>query len=294
MTTHTRTLAALTAGVLALGLTACTDDDGTSETATSTTEESENRGFTELQLGDTFTFTGDDEYPADVDLRVDDISTSKTCHEGIASYMDGTENPDSTYIQITGDMVVKSNAWNDSFYINDNEWVAVDADGYNLEIAPALLCNRDQTNTWSNPLNAGQKRHAVEEFEVKGTPVQLGVKPIRSDEGWGWTVPEPTESTDSASDGPQPTDAAESPAAAVDNSGFESGGIVDGPVVPDPDIPGANQPLPGEPGYTGPLTAEEFDNMSNAERSNYGFSAATPANCDGYQGAHEDSEALNC
>lgn len=294
MTTRTRTLAVLTAGVLTLGLAACGGDDDTANSATSTTETSENRGFTELQLGDTFTFTGDDEYPADVNLRVDDISASKTCHNGIASYMDGTENPDSTYIQITGDMDVKSNAWNDSFYITDSEWVAVDADGYNLEIVPALLCNTDQTNTWSNPLDAGQKRHAVEEFEVKGTPAQLGVKPVRSAEGWGWTVPAATDAKEPASDAPQPTGAVESPAAAVNDSGFESGGIVDGPVVPDPDIPGANQPLPGEPGYTGTLTAEEFENMSNAERSNYGISAATPANCDGMQGAHEDSEALNC
>lgn len=292
MTTHNRLLAVLTAGVLTLGLTACGGDDEPARPTT--TEAAENRGFTELQLGDTFTFTGDDEYPADVELRVDEISASKTCHNGIASYMDGTESPDSTYIQITGDMDVKSNAWNDSFYITDSEWVAVDADGYNLEIAPALLCNRDQTNTWSNPLDAGQKRHAVEEFEVKGTPVQMGVKPIRSDEGWGWTVPTATESTEPASGAPQPTAAGETPAVAANDGGFESGGIVNGPVVPDPDIPGANQSLPGEPGYTGTLTAEEFDNMSNAERSNHGFSAATPANCDGMQGAHEDSEALNC
>lgn len=77
MTTHTGLLAVLT-----LGLTACGGDDEPARPTT--TEAAENRGFTELQLGDTFTFTGDDEYPADVELRVDEISASKTCHNGIA------------------------------------------------------------------------------------------------------------------------------------------------------------------------------------------------------------------
>ena len=34
--------------------------------------------------------------------------------------------------------------------------------------------------------------------------------------------------------------------------------------------------------------------MSNAERSNHGFSAATPNDCDGYLGAHEDPDDSHC
>lgn len=60
----------------------------------------------------------------------------------------------------------------------------------------------------------------------------------------------------------------------------------------DPDIPGANQPLPGEPGYE--EWQEYLDGLSNAERSNYGISAATPNDCDDFLGAHEDGDRSNC
>lgn len=287
----------------ALVLTACSnDDDQDSDATTATTSEtasegaSSGAGFTKLQLGDTFTYTGDDENPAEVDITVDDINVSNSCHNGIASYMEGhQEDPESTFVQVSGEMDVKANTWSDSFLLNVNEWVAVDAEGYTIEVAPASICETDQINTWSNPLGVGQKRRIVEEFEVKGTPVEWGVKPVRSAEGWGWSLDAPTEGKDP--DGPAPTPAADpapAPAETPSDNGFESGGTYDGPVVPNPNIPGANQPLPGEPGYSGPLTAEEFDSMSNAERSNHGFSAATPNDCDGYLGAHEDPDDSHC
>jgi hypothetical protein len=245
MTAH-KTLAAGAVAALALSLAACGGDDDadnspdneTSSATESAGADDGNLGFTELQFGDTFTFKGDDDNPADVDLRVDDISVSSGCHDGHASYSDTPEDPGSTFVKITGDMDVKSNSWNDSFYITVGEWVAVDADGYSLEIAPALTCNTEQINTWSNPLDAGQKRHAVEEFEVKGVPVQWGVKPIRSEEGWGWGLPEAADAP-AASGAPDPTSAApEAPANAP--------APVAGVPVPDPDVPGANQPQPGE------------------------------------------------
>ncbi|MGO3180800.1 MAG: hypothetical protein ACTIJR_14795 [Brevibacterium linens] len=60
----------------------------------------------------------------------------------------------------------------------------------------------------------------------------------------------------------------------------------------DPDIPGANQPQPGEPGYE--EEQEYLDGLSNAERSQYGISAATPNDCDDFLGAHEDADRSNC
>lgn len=277
-----------------LALAACggsDDDTQVVQTSAATTGASNNRGFTELQPGDTFTFTGDKEYPAEVNLRVDDINASKTCHNGVASYMDGTENPDSTFVQVSGDMDVKSNKWNDSFYITDGEWVAVDADGFTLEVTPASLCNTDQINTWSNPLDAGQKRHAVEEFEVKGTPVQWGVKPIRSDEGWGWKVGAPTTAdskaphptTGGAPEEAQPAPAADAPANSTGQDGYPL----------DPDVPGANQPYPGELTYDQQQELLNSD-LGNAELADRGLSASTPNDCDGYLGAHEDPDESSC
>lgn len=214
-----KTLTAGAAVALALSLAACGGDDDDSgsenngfESATGSnaaTEETAaddgNLGYTELQFGDTATYKGSSDYPADVDIRVDDISVSNTCHDGVASYSDAGETPGSTYVKITGDLDVKSDAWGDSFYINVTDWVAVDAAGYSLEITPAYPCNGTGTDTWSNPLDAGQKRHAAEEFEVKGVPVQWGVKPTRSEEGWGWAVSAPV---DASVGTPDPTPAA--------------------------------------------------------------------------------------
>lgn len=224
MTIRRTAFAVVAAG--ALTLTACSSDDDADaqDTPTATADQdagdgAEGAGFTELQLGDTFTYAGDDEHPAEVDITVDDISVSNSCHNGIASYMeDYQEDPESTFVQVSGEMDVKANTWSDSFLLSVTDWVAVDADGYTLEIAPPHGCDTDQINTWSNPLGVGQKRRIVEEFEVKGTPVEWGVKPVRSAEGWGWSLDAPTEGKDKG-DGPAPTPAADTPepAAAPEN-----------------------------------------------------------------------------
>jgi hypothetical protein len=247
MTIRRTALAVVTAGALAL--TACSGDDGQdadSTTPTPTEDNADGAGFTEMQLGETFTYTGDDEHPADVDITVEDISVSNSCHNGIASYMEGEqEDPESTFVQVSGEMYVKEDTWSDSFLLSVTDWVAVDADGYTLEVAPPHLCETDQINTWSNPLGVGQKRRIVEEFEVKGTPVEWGVKPVRSSEGWGWTLNAPTDS-EGQPDGPAPTPAGQVPA----------------PAAPTPDAPAAPAPQPGPDTSGDSPLVEDLDDIA--------------------------------
>ncbi|MGP5146640.1 hypothetical protein [Corynebacterium variabile] len=60
----------------------------------------------------------------------------------------------------------------------------------------------------------------------------------------------------------------------------------------DPDVPGANQPLPGEPGYEEWLSYTQ--GLSNAELGNMGVDVSTPNDCDDFLGVHEDADRSNC
>ena len=267
MTTHTGLLAVLTAGVLTLGLTACTsDNEDTVTTSTASTEQSTTNA-----------------------ADIPGTNPDPRCQPMDVAMISGILNDDT--LTPTNGQVISD---------GDNKWIGASlmrADGKMESRSDVWLMNHDGLfSVSSGARNASWAAHASDmgysASDENAQAVDNCVVALTRN-GAATTEqaaePDPTP----AASAPEPAAPPEAASAPADN-GFESGGIVDGPVVPDPDIPGANQPLPGEPGYTGPLTAEEFENMSNAERSNHGFSAATPANCDGMQGAHEDSEALNC
>lgn len=101
---------------------------------------------------------------------------------------------------------------------------------------------------------------------------------------------------------PSPTMAASAtaePAAAVDADAVEpeSASTYTPEIGPngyplDPDIPGANEPLPGEPGYEEWLAYTQ--GLSNAELGNMGVDVSTPNDCDDFLGAHEDADRSNC
>lgn len=261
MTTHTRALAVLTTGVLALGLPACTsDNEDTATTPTASTEQSTTNAAD-------IPGTNPDPrcQPMDVTLLTGILNDDTITPTNGQVINDGTDQwIGATLIREDGKMESRSDVW----LMNEDGLFSVSSGARNASWA----AHASDMGYSASDENAQAVDNCVVALTRGGAATS-----VQDD------APDPT-----------PAASAPEPAAAPADNGFESGGIVDGPVVPDPDIPGANQPLPGEPGYTGPLTAEEFENMGNAERSNYGISAATPANCDGIQGAHEDSEALNC
>ena len=159
----------------------------------------------------------------------------------------------------TGEDIVEA-LWASDFTFTDADGLTVST----LDIASAETpCDNDNTREFNN-LNSGEKRRAAVTLEAPAgaTTMTYTASTIPGAEPVTWDIAEEvaamtvTEVVDG--DGPNPTPAADTGAedgageapssgtpADTDN-GFESGGIVDGPVVPDPDIPGANQPLPGE------------------------------------------------
>lgn len=95
------------------------------------------------------------------------------------------------------------------------------------------------------------------------------------------------------------TSAATKPAAAADAAAGEpeSASTYTPEIDPngyplDADVPGANEPLPGEPGYEEWLAYNQ--DLSNAELGNMGVDVSTPNDCDDFLGAHEDADRSNC
>ena len=267
MTTPTRTLVALTTGVLALGLTACTSDN--EDTATTPTASTEQPATNAANIPGT---NPDPRcQPMDVTLLTGILNDDTITPTNGQIINNGTDQwIGATLIREDGKMESRSDVW----LMNDDGLFSVSSGARNASWA----AHASDMGYSASDENAQAVDNCVVALTRNGAATTEQA-----------AEPDPTP----AASAPEPAASPEAASAPADN-GFESGGIVDGPVVPDPDIPGANQPLPGEPGYTGTPTAEELENMSNAERSNYGISAATPANCDGVQGAHEDSEALYC
>lgn len=311
MTIRRTALAVVAAGALAL--TACSNDDqdnGTTETPATTDASAEPQAHEQV-LGDTITYTGTDEYPADVDITIDDISASTSCHEGQNDYVDTPEPEGTTYIKVAGEMDVRNTTWHDSYSVLDHEWIALDPDGYQLQIGPAFSCEPTEGQQWDEATQIGNKSRLVQEYAVQGAPDRWVLNPTRSDEVWGWEIPE-TDTQEEGSDGPAPTPAAapvEVPTQeAVAPASFECLSIADNYQA------GTARYTDGSTGFeqscvqaatdewnSSPEKAEHdawkeeyYSDMSNAERSNYGISAATPNDCDGYLGAHEDPDDSHC
>ncbi|MGP9619880.1 hypothetical protein [Corynebacterium sp. AOP34-BR1-29] len=322
MTIRRTALATVAAGVLTL--TACSNDDqdrlAPTETP-ATTDPSTEPKVHEQVPGDTITYTGTDEYPADVDITIDDISASDTCHHGENGHTEAPADEDITYIQVSGEVDVRKVSWSDSFSILDQEWIALDPDGYQLQIAPPFSCESSSEQNWDESTQVGNKARLSQEYAVKGAPDRWVLNPSRSDEVWGWEIPEADTQEESA-DGPAPTPAADVPEPAAAPAEEVTATCAMDPVYQ----PGTTFYSDGTSGYTAacqqqmedameasgnypdypfgnvdPNWTEEdamrgrsYDDMSNAERSNHGMSAATPNDCDGYLGAHEDPDDSHC
>lgn len=169
--------------------------------------------------------------------------------------------------------------WSSDFTFTDADGLTVST----LDIASAEPpCSNDNARQFTD-MNNGEKRRAAVTLEAPAgaTTMTYSASTIPGAEPVTWDIAEEvaamTVTRAGGSAGPNPTTEAgpapapgevdgspESGTTATGDNGFESGGIIDGPVVPDPDIPGGNQPLPGESstwtnqdGTTGGMTVQE-------------------------------------
>ena len=187
----------ITAGALALTLTACSGSNDTAAPETTvvtvtgtpedspaeTTEAAPERNRAEL--GDVMTLDCDAEYPCDVDVTVTEITTSKECHDGVADYVNTlSATPDTTYVKVTGEMDPREYTWSDTYSILDHEWIPVDEDGYELPLGPAFDCNGDPAAGWDSPVQVGNKARAVQEYAVQGEPFAWTFAPTRDADMW--------------------------------------------------------------------------------------------------------------
>lgn len=313
MTTSTRALAALTASVLTLGLTACGGDDGQADDSTTpTTTEATNQAYTlgeTVKIGDTVTIS-------------DTAIETKNCSFLDDPVRDGVPfQLVATVENQTGEEIIEA-LWPSDFSFTDPDGLTVQY----LDMGGQEDCDSEHGSKFVD-LDDGETRRAALTMTAPAGATEMKYKPstIEGAESVTWDVSgllDEAATPDEDSDGPTPTPAGDSPEPAGESAGEVTATCAIDPVYQ----PGTTFYSDGTSGYTAacqqqmedameasgnypdypfgnvdPNWTEEdamrgrsYDDMSNAERSNHGFSAATPANCDGMQGAHEDSEALNC
>lgn len=292
MTTHTRTLAMLTAGILTLGLTACTsDNEDTVTTSTASTEQSTTNA-----------------------ADIPGTNPDPRCQPMDVAMISGILNDDT--LTPTNGQVISD---------GDNKWIGASlmrADGKLESRSDVWLLNGDglfsvtsgaRNASWAASasvmgFSAGDENsQAVDNCVVALT--RQGASPSAS-------APDPTtapEATQAEATRPAaaPQPATPTATCATDFTLYQPGTVFysDGSSGYSAacqqqmeDAMEASGQFPDYPfGGVDPNWTEEdamrgrsYDDMSNAERSNHGLSAATPNNCDGYLGAHEDPDDSHC
>ncbi|QGU07164.1 hypothetical protein COCCU_06100 [Corynebacterium occultum] len=148
-----------------------------------------------LELGETANLTVGADGPRDINVRIDDISVSEQCHTGLNGYSDGPYdgyyNDHGYFIQITGEFEVIEHQVNYSV----SGWDGTTADGYAVDFMPTSECNDPADDmpgfrSFSNPIDAGQKARAVEEYWVAELPENIVLDEPYEPVSFAWPVPQ--------------------------------------------------------------------------------------------------------
>ncbi|MGP6173361.1 hypothetical protein [Corynebacterium sp. A21] len=170
-------------------------EDMGADTATPSTTAEASPDPVAIELGDTANLTVGANGPRDINVRIDDISVSEQCHSGLNSYSegsyDGYYNDHGYFIQITGEFEVIEHQVNYSV----SGWDGTTADGYAVDFMPASECNDPADDmpgfrSFSNPIDAGQKARAVEEYWVAELPENIVLDGPYEPVSFTWPVPQ--------------------------------------------------------------------------------------------------------
>lgn len=305
MTIRRTALAAVAAGALAL--TACGNDDQDNgfepadpANASQAAADAENASIG--KIGETITDDCSGYMDCQVEVTVTEITVGEQCRYGTNDYGgEGEEDfgkleDGDQYLQVWADFAVTSDTPDDWSMMHDPQ--IIDADGYTQSTGMSVDCRNsdDGHEIWSTTVDAGSKSKIYGSFVIP----EGSDKMVLQDKVFDLPEPSETALQDDGTGGPAPTPAAQTaePTSAPDVEVPAQGTNGDSPLVEDlDDIAPDRHGVPGEFESGGNLdrpSAAEFDSMSNAERSNYGISAATPNDCDGYLGAHEDPDDSHC
>lgn len=267
-----KTLAVVSASILAFSLAACGGGDSTSEETTPSATGAPSappQDDVDVAVGETITLVQDVAGSRQVELTIEDISVSEQCHHGHNDYTDSREDG-GYYIQLTGEM--DAIAGERGYQLSETWMTGTTADGYAVTFSPAFSCMNPEEvmpgyQAFDNRIIAGQKARGVLEFWAEELPATITLVEPYEPTKFTWQVPEPStpaEPAESAAEErhtPSPTlpAAPEAPAAPAEPAepaapapvvGFTGAPGHDQPRVLDKTIASCGDPALHQPGTT--------------------------------------------